>query len=117
MAQPRLAQAEVLRYRSGRMGVAAVPGSGKTWTLSQLAADLIASNQLADNQEVLIVTLVNSAVDNSRCALPPRSLRFWETASTRASKRDDRRRSAGARHFPFHRFASSPGTIWRRSSS
>jgi DNA helicase-2/ATP-dependent DNA helicase PcrA len=46
------------------MGVSAVPGSGKTWTLSYLAADIIASNVLDDDQEVLIVTLVNSAVDN-----------------------------------------------------
>lgn len=46
------------------MGVAAVPGSGKTWTLSLLAAKLIAEGDLGDDQEVLIVTLVNSAVDN-----------------------------------------------------
>jgi len=46
------------------MGVAAVPGSGKTWTLSLLAAKLVAEGGLGDDQEVLIVTLVNSAVDN-----------------------------------------------------
>ena len=46
------------------MGVSAVPGSGKTWTLSLLAAKLIARGDLADDQEVLIVTLVNSAVQN-----------------------------------------------------
>jgi DNA helicase II / ATP-dependent DNA helicase PcrA len=46
------------------MGVSAVPGSGKTWTLSRLAANIIASGELADDQEVLVVTLVNSAVDN-----------------------------------------------------
>lgn len=46
------------------MGVSAVPGSGKTWTLSRLAAQIIASGVLADDQEVLVVTLVNSAVDN-----------------------------------------------------
>jgi len=61
---PRPKQLEVLAYRSGKMGVSAVPGSGKTWTLSRLAADIIASNELADDQEVLVVTLVNSAVDN-----------------------------------------------------
>ena len=44
----------------GKMGVSAVPGSGKTLTLSYLAAQLVA-NGLADDQEVLIVTLVNSA--------------------------------------------------------
>jgi DNA helicase-2/ATP-dependent DNA helicase PcrA len=57
-------QAEVLKYRSGWMGVSAVPGSGKTHTLSSLAADLILDGGLKDTQEVLIVTLVNSAVDN-----------------------------------------------------
>jgi DNA helicase-2/ATP-dependent DNA helicase PcrA len=46
------------------MGVAAVPGSGKTHTLSALAAKLVAEGELADDQEVLVVTLVNSAVDN-----------------------------------------------------
>jgi len=46
------------------MGVSAVPGSGKTVTLSALAAKLIASDLLEDDQEVLVVTLVNSAVDN-----------------------------------------------------
>jgi DNA helicase-2/ATP-dependent DNA helicase PcrA len=57
-------QEAILRYRGGRMGVSAVPGSGKTWTLSLLAADLIAAGTLAEDQEVLVVTLVNSAVDN-----------------------------------------------------
>ena len=46
------------------MGVSAVPGSGKTWTLSMLAAQLVLEADLKDDQEVLIVTLVNSAVDN-----------------------------------------------------
>ncbi len=62
--QPRPAQKKVLAYRKGFMGVTAVPGSGKTWTLSLLASQLIAENRLADDQEVLVVTLVNSAVDN-----------------------------------------------------
>ncbi len=46
------------------MGISAVPGSGKTTTLSYLAAQIIADGQLSTDQEVLIVTLVNSAVDN-----------------------------------------------------
>jgi len=61
---PRPKQAEVLAYTGGRMGVSAVPGSGKTHVLSALAARLIAGAGLADDQEVLVVTLVNSAVDN-----------------------------------------------------
>lgn len=46
------------------MGVAAVPGSGKTATLSFLAAKLLAERELTDGQEILIVTLVNSAAAN-----------------------------------------------------
>ena len=46
------------------MGVTAVPGSGKTHTLSYLAAKLVASDLLEEDQEILIVTLVNSAVNN-----------------------------------------------------
>ncbi|MBN1146205.1 MAG: ATP-dependent helicase [Anaerolineales bacterium] len=57
-------QQAILGYRSGRMGVSAVPGSGKTWTLSLLAAQIVADGGLADDQEVLVVTLVNSAVEN-----------------------------------------------------
>ena len=64
MFKPRPRQQEVLEYRGGKMGVSAVPGSGKTYTLSYLAAQLVASGMLDDDQEVLIVTLVNSAVDN-----------------------------------------------------
>jgi DNA helicase-2/ATP-dependent DNA helicase PcrA len=60
----RPTQAAILSYPGGRMGISAVPGSGKTWTLSLLAADLIRRGVLQDDQEILIVTLVNSAVDN-----------------------------------------------------
>ncbi len=62
--QPRPKQKEVLSYTSGRMGVSAVPGSGKTRTLSYLAASLVAEGRIADGQEVLIVTLVNAAADH-----------------------------------------------------
>ncbi|HEX7619825.1 MAG TPA: ATP-dependent helicase [Anaerolineales bacterium] len=61
---PRPAQSKILAYTGGKMGISAVPGSGKTHTLSALAAQLIRSGVMADEQEVLIVTLVNSAVDN-----------------------------------------------------
>ncbi len=62
--RPRPKQQEVLSYTGGRMGVSAVPGSGKTYTLSALAAQLVTGGLLEDDQEVLIVTLVNSAVEN-----------------------------------------------------
>lgn len=64
MYKPRPMQKQVLEYTHGKMGVAAVPGAGKTATLSYLAANLIAGENLEDDQEILIVTLVNSAVDN-----------------------------------------------------
>jgi DNA helicase-2/ATP-dependent DNA helicase PcrA len=60
----RPSQTEILRYRGGKMGISAVPGSGKTFTLSALAAQIITSGALQPDQDVLIVTLVNSAVDN-----------------------------------------------------
>lgn len=61
---PRSSQQNILRYNGGRLGIAAVPGAGKTHILSALAAQIIQNKALEDGQEVLIVTLVNSAVDN-----------------------------------------------------
>jgi DNA helicase II / ATP-dependent DNA helicase PcrA len=57
-------QQEIVAYTEGRMGISAVPGSGKTWTLSYLAADILKRQILLEDQEILIVTLINSAVDN-----------------------------------------------------
>ncbi len=71
---PRPSQSRILRYRSGHLGIAAVPGAGKTQILSKLAADIIQRGQLGDGQEVLIVTLVNSAVDNFQLRIK----RFFE---------------------------------------
>ncbi len=64
MFKPRLNQTRILEYEHGKMGISAVPGSGKTHTLSYLAAQLILKGGLQNEQEILIVTLVNSAVDN-----------------------------------------------------
>jgi DNA helicase-2/ATP-dependent DNA helicase PcrA len=61
--RPRPGQDQVLAYRGGKLGISAVPGSGKTHTLAVLAAQLVAT-AVDEVQEVLIVTLVNSAVDN-----------------------------------------------------
>ncbi|MEO1288138.1 MAG: ATP-dependent helicase, partial [Chloroflexota bacterium] len=69
MFKPRPKQAEILEYKSGKMGIAAVPGSGKTATLSYLAAKLVATAPLEDDQEILIVTLVKSAVGNFSASL------------------------------------------------
>lgn len=53
-----------MTYRRGLMGISAVPGSGKTWTLSNLAVKLILSTDLEPDQEILVVTFSNSAADN-----------------------------------------------------
>ncbi len=63
----RPTQYEILSYQRGKVGVSAVPGSGKTFTLSHLAANLIkklAERKDADQVEVLIVTFTNVAVNS-----------------------------------------------------
>ncbi len=62
-------QAIVQDYAGGRVGIAAVPGSGKTYTLAHLAAHLIAHQPLQREQEVLIVTFTNSAVNSFQARL------------------------------------------------
>jgi DNA helicase-2/ATP-dependent DNA helicase PcrA len=65
----RPVQQEIMRYRGGKLGIAAVPGSGKTFTLSHLAARLvarIAASGRGAEQEVLIVTFSNSAANSIR---------------------------------------------------
>jgi DNA helicase-2/ATP-dependent DNA helicase PcrA len=51
------------------MGVSAVPGSGKTWTLSQLAIQLLRRGVLSEDQELLVVTLTNSAANHFKAQL------------------------------------------------
>lgn len=72
----RPAQEEILAYRGGRMAVSAVPGSGKTFTLSLLAAKLIAEGHIdpASGQQILIVTFLNSSVDTFRARIRRRLL-------------------------------------------
>lgn len=65
----RPSQEAVLAYTGGKMAVTAVPGAGKTFTLSHLAARLaeqLADAGLAEEQEVLIVTFTNPAVNSFR---------------------------------------------------
>src|SRR5690349_12689254 len=64
MFKARPNQQEIHAYTTGKMGVSAVPGSGKTSTLSYLAAKMVATVDLKEGQEILIVTLVKSAVGN-----------------------------------------------------
>lgn len=69
---PRRSQAEIMKYTGGTMGISAVPGSGKTHTLSALAADLVEKLVLDQDfyakekgtKEILIVTFSNAAVSN-----------------------------------------------------
>ena len=75
--QLRAAQEAILAYQNGRMAVSAVPGSGKTFTLSLLAAQLIAGGYRGDNnllnpranQQVLVVTYLNASVDTFKARL------------------------------------------------
>ncbi|MBI5930875.1 MAG: ATP-dependent helicase [Chloroflexi bacterium] len=63
----RSSQYDIISYSRGLMGVAAVPGSGKTFTLSHLAAALVqklSNRRAAHDQEVLIVTFANAAVNS-----------------------------------------------------
>jgi DNA helicase-2/ATP-dependent DNA helicase PcrA len=68
----RASQQAILNYKSGLMGVAAVPGAGKTFTLAHLAAKLIrqiSRRKDAENYEVLIVTLTNTGVNSFKSRL------------------------------------------------
>lgn len=67
----RPAQAKVLDYDGGRMAVSAVPGSGKTFTLSRLAARLIATDKIdvGAGQQVLVVTYLNASVETFKARI------------------------------------------------
>ena len=70
--QLRPAQEEILKYEGGRLGISAVPGSGKTFTLSRLAAKLVhklAASGPVDDREVLVVTFTNAAAENFRSSI------------------------------------------------
>lgn len=70
----RPAQAQVMQYQGGKMAVSAVPGSGKTFTLSLLAARLIASEKVdvTAGQQVLIVTYLNASVETFKARIRQR---------------------------------------------
>lgn len=72
----RPAQEEIMGYSGGRMAISAVPGSGKTFTLSLLAAKLIGDGRIdtTTEQQVLIVTFLNSSVDTFRARIRKRLL-------------------------------------------
>ena len=77
----RPAQEAILKYRNGRMAVSAVPGSGKTFTLAYLAANLLQDSYAGNthrildpyrDQHVLIVTYLNASVDTFRARIRKR---------------------------------------------
>ena len=70
----RPAQAEILNYKGGLTAVSAVPGSGKTFILAMLAAELIGSGRVAaaEGQNVLVVTYLNSSVETFRARIRAR---------------------------------------------
>lgn len=69
--QLRPEQARVIDgYRGGYAAIAAVPGAGKTTTLSALAAELI--GRIGPRQRVVIVTYQNAAVANFQRAVAQR---------------------------------------------
>lgn len=72
--QLRPAQAEILNYTNGRLAISAVPGSGKTFTLSLLAAQLIANGSIDVDagQQILIVTYLNASVDTFKARIRKR---------------------------------------------
>ena len=78
MMKLRPAQEAVLQYKSGRMAVSAVPGSGKTFTLALLAAQLIPTlsqdnaKDPFDKRQVLIVTYLNASVDTFKARIRKR---------------------------------------------
>ncbi len=70
----RPAQVEILKYENGRLAISAVPGSGKTFTLSLLAAQLIGNGRIQPQlgQQVLIVTFLNASVDTFKARIRKR---------------------------------------------
>ena len=77
--RPREGQRRILAYEGGLMGVAAVPGSGKTTTIAHLAAELLEGRSrgegpLPETGRVLVVTYQAAAADalRGRIARGPR---------------------------------------------
>ena len=67
----RPTQQKILAYSRGRMAISAVPGSGKTFTLTRLASQLIVDGlvDVSGGQQVLVVTYLNASVDNFKARI------------------------------------------------
>ena len=62
MIELRKEQKDIIEYKTGVMAVPSVPGSGKTFLLSHLALKL--HNNLDPSKKILLLTYMNSAVEN-----------------------------------------------------
>jgi DNA helicase-2/ATP-dependent DNA helicase PcrA len=90
----RLQQQRIAEYDGGLLAVSAVPGSGKTHTLAALVVSLLKRKQLNAEQDILVVTFTNSAVDNIK-------------ARIRRMLADERIPDGGYRVFTLHSLANS----------
>ncbi len=69
----RPAQQKIVAYENGRLSISAVPGSGKTFTLTYLAAKLIGNGRIdRHTQQILIVTYLNASVDTFKARIRQR---------------------------------------------
>ena len=58
-------QKEIMKYRSGTMGIQAVPGAGKTFIITHLVSTLLEEMVKNDDDgKILVLTYMNSAVNN-----------------------------------------------------
>lgn len=58
-------QKEIMKYRSGSMGIQAVPGAGKTFIITNLVAKLLKKMKDGDHDgKILVLTYMNSAANN-----------------------------------------------------
>src|SRR3712207_7268179 len=58
-------QRKIMEYKSGTMGVQAVPGAGKTFIITNLVCQLIEEMEVENREgKILVLTYMNSAVNN-----------------------------------------------------
>ena len=58
-------QKEIMKYKSGSMGIQAVPGAGKTFIITNLVAKLLTKMKDGDQDgKILVLTYMNSAANN-----------------------------------------------------
>ena len=58
-------QKEIMKYKSGSMGIQAVPGAGKTFIITNLVAKLLKKMKNDDQDgKILVLTYMNSAANN-----------------------------------------------------